>query len=118
MRYTIRYHSSMLVVKVLDDVTLSVDLSPLYDLVRTHIAQRRTAFMFEFTPESYFYSRHLAIVLKCAERIREADGVLALANPGKELAEALAVIDPEGHVRLAMSQGHADVALELAVTAG
>jgi hypothetical protein len=100
MRISQHYRDTILMVTVHDTVTLTSDLSPLYELVRTHIAQRQTSFAFEFTPDSYFYSQHLAVILKCAERIHEAEGVLALVHPTRELAEALAVIDPESQIRL------------------
>ncbi len=100
MVYSLSCSSDILQVHVLSEVHLTTDLAPLYDLVRTHIACRQTEFEVDFPEGSFFYSHHLAVLLKCAERVQEAEGKFVLVNPGEELRDALAWIDPARLVKV------------------
>lgn len=99
MHYEARYCGDFLHVIVPGSVGLTTDLGELYDLVREHIAHRQTRFALQFTPDSFLYSQHIAVLIKCVERIREAGGTLAVVRPSNDVAEMLTVVDPEGFVR-------------------
>jgi hypothetical protein len=98
--YTLARSGETLVVQLVAEVHLTTDLSPLYDVVRTHIASRQTAFELRLPPGSFLYSHQIAVLLKCAERVRDAEGTFAIADAPQELREALAWIDPGRLIRL------------------
>jgi len=98
--YSLSCRGDTLVVQVRDSVHLTSDLTPLYDLIRSHIAFRQTDFEICFPPGSFLYSGQLAVLLKCAERVREAEGRLAILDPTEELIDALAWIDPAHLIRI------------------
>jgi len=99
MRYDLAYRNDIVYVRVHDEINLTTDITPLYDIIREQIGRRETKFAVSFPDSSFFYSQHLAVLLKCLERVREAQGSLTVLRPSGELSDALLYIDPGHFVR-------------------
>ena len=87
------------VAEVVDTVTLSSDISGLYEFVEHSLEQGTRYFAVRFTEESFLYTPHIAVLVKCLESVREAGGSLAVVKPNRDLKDVLFLIDQEGLIR-------------------
>jgi hypothetical protein len=100
LRFDLAYRGDVLLMRCIDDVGLMSDLGPLYDMLRVNIARRQLHFCFAFSPNSFLYSQHLAVLVKCLERVRDVEGTLTILRPSADLMESLGWLDPGHSIRV------------------
>lgn len=88
------------VAEVADTVTLNSDVSGLYEFVERSLEEGNRSIAVRFTEDSFLYTPHIAVLVKCLEAIREAGGSLAVVNPNRDVKDVLFLIDQEGLIRI------------------
>lgn len=80
------------VVRVRDNVTLHSDLSRLKEIIAEKTDQGTTHIALRFTDSSYFYTKQIATLVFCLEKIREVNGTLALIAPNENILDVLKTV--------------------------
>jgi anti-anti-sigma regulatory factor len=80
------------ILKVKDPVNLGTDLADIRRLVDEYLGKGLHNIALSFTPDSYFYTKHISILVQCLERIKEAGGRLAVINPNDDILDVLKTI--------------------------
>jgi anti-anti-sigma regulatory factor len=88
------------VAEIVDTVTLSSDISGLYEFVERSLEQGARHIAVRFTEESFLYTPHIAVLVKCLESVREAGGSLAVVKPNRDVKDVLFLIDQERLIRM------------------
>jgi hypothetical protein len=86
-------------IRILDDLNLNSDLSRLQSIVERNIAQGRSRIALSFTQNSFLYTHHIAVLIKCLELIKDAAGEMAVVQPNADILDVLSLIDPDGLIK-------------------
>jgi hypothetical protein len=95
MRYDKAQRGQYVIIRILDDINLNSDIEPLTTVVERNILAGRKHLAFAFGDDSFLYTRHIAVLIKCLEMLREEGGSLAVVHPNRDIIDVLALIDPE-----------------------
>lgn len=95
MNLTASHRGHYHVLTLNDAICLSTDISFLAEAVEHEIAAGHHAIAFEFTVDSFLYSHHIAVLVRCIELVREQQGTLCAINPNKDIKEVLQYLDLE-----------------------
>jgi hypothetical protein len=84
--------------RISEDVRLNSDISPVYGIVEQLVADGKLHIAFSFTPQSFLYTRHIAVLIKCLELVRDGHGSIAIVRPNEDIREVLSLIDQESMI--------------------
>jgi anti-anti-sigma factor len=87
-----------LVFTIEKDLNLHSDISPLREAVQKSISVGERTIALRFSPESYFSSQSVAILISCIEQVKESGGKIALLNPNHNLRHLLTIIDIDSSI--------------------
>jgi hypothetical protein len=96
------------IVRILEDVNLNTDLNSLLTVVERSIVAGNKHIAFSFGEGSFLYTRHIATLVKCFEKLRDSGGTLAVIHPNRDIIDILALIDPEQMIIKADSEEELD----------
>jgi hypothetical protein len=95
MKYEKAQKGPYVVFRILEDINLNSDITPLTILVEQNLQMGKKHIAFTFGQNSFLYTRHIAVLVKCLEMLREESGSLAIVHPNRDIMDVLALIDPE-----------------------
>jgi len=104
MNFKTDIRGDFLVISAVGDINLNSDVSKLYLLVESGLAQGKKDIALSFTAESFLYTRHIAVLVRALELIKDRGGSLTIINPNKDIADVLFLIDPDSLIRQAESE--------------
>jgi hypothetical protein len=81
------------VLRIKDDVGLNTDLGELKSAIETQLSQGVSNIALAFTPQSYLYTKSIAVLISCSELIKDAGGHLAILEANRDILDILSVID-------------------------
>ncbi len=88
------------VFRILEDVGLNSELSFLKSRIEKNLADGAKNVAIAFTPESYLYTKSIAVLIACSEMIKDAGGHLAIIEANKDILDILSVIDFDKMIRI------------------
>jgi anti-anti-sigma factor len=71
------------------DIDARSDISELLPTVREALRDNTTRFAIEFTPNSYLYSKTIAVLVRCMNTVHEEGGDVFVISSNPKLIEAL-----------------------------
>ncbi|MBD3244225.1 MAG: hypothetical protein GF331_26775 [Chitinivibrionales bacterium] len=89
-------YNGTLLLRFTESISPTTSIQALHDTVRSALRGGRLHFAIVFTPDTFLYSHHVAVVIKCIERIRESGGTLTIVRPNNDIADMLSFVDPDG----------------------
>ncbi len=98
------HRNGTLLLRFTEDIGLTKDIQELYEVVRRAVDRGHSHFAIAFTPDTFLHSHHVAVVIKCIERIREAGGALSIIRPNNDIADMLSFVDPDGFTMRVQSE--------------
>jgi anti-anti-sigma factor len=104
MNMQVIVQGSYRIVRMLDDVAVTSDISDLRASITDLLKQGARNIAIEFTSESYLSSRSASVLIACFEMIREHKGELAVINPNPTICHLLTIIDLERVIRVVESE--------------
>jgi anti-anti-sigma regulatory factor len=80
------------ILRVNDPVNLRSDLGDLRKAVEEYVGQGVVNIALAFSKDSYFYTKHISILVQCLEMLKDANGTLAMIDPNEEILDVLRTI--------------------------
>lgn len=93
MHIEISDYSAVKVLQVSEDLDINSDITELRFVVEQQLQLGNLHFAFSFTKNSYLYTRSIAILISCAEMIKEQHGTLAIVNANEDILDLINLID-------------------------
>jgi hypothetical protein len=93
MKIDIYQKASYLVLRLKEDVGLNSDLGELKSCIEQQLSKGATYIAIAFTPQSYLYTKSIAVLISCSEIIKDAGGHLAIIEANGDILDILSVID-------------------------
>lgn len=100
MNIDIYKKGSYLVFRIRDDIGLSTDLIELRKMIERELAGGARYVALAFSPDSYLYTRSIAVLIACSEMIKDTGGHLAIVDANKDILDILSVIDFDKMIRI------------------
>ena len=104
MRITIYPINIYLVFRIQEDVGLHSDLSELKQQIDHKLSTGTQHIVIAFTPNSYLYTRSIAVLISCLESIKDHNGSLAIMEANNDILDILSIIDFDKMIKIVKSE--------------
>jgi len=92
MEFTIYEHDAITIIKVVDNVGPTADISSLTDVVLEQLKIGATKVGIEFTADSLVGTIAISILIKCCELVHSENGKFYIVNPSDTIYSTLAQV--------------------------
>jgi hypothetical protein len=104
MNITIYKKGKYQLLRIVDDVGLNTDLSELKSAIEDQLSHGETMIAVAFTPQSYLYTKSIAVLISCSEIIKEAGGHLAIVEANRDILDIFSVIDFDKMIKICKNE--------------
>jgi hypothetical protein len=80
------------VFRIIGDVTINTDISPLKSTISEFLVKGERKFGILFPSTTYLFSRSIGILVQCYETISSQGGTLAIIKPNQNILDLLNVL--------------------------